>query len=115
MTLYAVVDDEELGQVATIKGWGDFIEWAEQQWRQDPQFRELAHLAVHGYATKLKDLADQIDAAISKSNPREDIESTARGIEDIARAYPDAEILIVTDGTGGDYDDDDDESDDDDS
>ena len=106
MTLHAVVDDEDCGQVATTQGWSDLFDWADAQ-----GYFELAHLVRHGYATRLKVLAKEINAAIAKSNPSEDIVATARGIEEIARSRPKGKILIVTDGTG--YAEDDEEIDDD--
>ena len=109
MTLYAVVDDEDLGQVATTKGWSDLFEWADAQ-----GYFQLAHLVYHGYATDLKLLAREIEAAIAKSNPRPDVETTARGIQEICRARPEGKVLIVTDGSGDpDEDFDEDEEDDD--
>ena len=107
MSLYAEVDDEDFGQVATIKGWSDLIDWADSL-----DYPELAHLAEHGFSEKLSTLADEIGAAITESNPRPDIETTARGIEEICRANPDAKILVVTDGTDDDFDEEDDEDDD---
>lgn len=111
MTLHAIVDDEDYGQVATTQGWSDFIEWADEQ-----GLFELAHLAYHGYATRLKTLAKEIDQAIAKSDPRPDIEATARGIQEIASENPKAKILVVSDGTSDgeqtDFDDDEEDEDD---
>lgn len=95
MTVYAVVDGEECGQVATNKGWSDFSDWTETQ-----QYFELAHLGYHGYSTKVSDLAEVIELAIEETNPPKDIVTVARGIAKIARAHPKAECLYVTDGTG---------------
>ena len=112
MSLYAVVDDEELDQVASLQGWTDFINWVEVLWKQDEKkYEELVHLRNHGFATKLKVLGEQIELAIASSNPDPDVESVALGIQDICLEYPNAEILIVTDGTS---DEDDEEGDEDD-
>lgn len=104
MSLFALVDDVDQGQVATIKGWSDFCDWADRQ-----PHHELRHLAFHGYATHLVVLADAIAVSLVESPVRPDVESVARGIEDICRENPNAEILIVSDGVGAECDDDDDE------
>jgi hypothetical protein len=106
MSLYCYVDDHDLGQVATIQGWSDFIEWANQQ-----GYYEMAHLSQHGYSTNLSMLAAELGQALEESKPKEDVESTARGLEEIANSYPKAEILIISDGDGSGGDDDDDEDD----
>jgi hypothetical protein len=109
MTLHALVDDVDYGQVATVKGWSDFFDWADLQ-----KYHELAHIVHHGYATRLLELAECIDSALEESPAPPDVESVARGIEEICRANPDADILIISDGVGDSTDDDDDDDDDDD-
>ena len=105
MSLYAVVDGEDFGQIATIKGWSDFVEWAENQ-----HYSELAHLAEYGYATHVLKLANSIYSALLDDKPSSDIESTALGIEEICRANWKSEIFIVTDGSSDDdYEDDEDD------
>lgn len=109
MTLHAIVDTKDCGQVATTQGWSDFFTWADDQ-----GYFQLAHLVYHGYATKLAELADAIELSIAKSNPPPDIESIAREIQKIARENPRGKVLIVSDGTGDTRGDDEDEEDEDD-
>lgn len=107
MSLYCVVDGEDCGQVATVRGWSEFIEWADKQ-----KYKPLAHLAQHGFSTEVRWLGASIRVSLVEDMPSVEIEDTAWGIERICREHPDAGILIVTDGSGDksinldDYDDD---------
>lgn len=105
MSLYAVVDGHDFGQVATVKGWSDFIEWANSQ-----PYSQLAHLSQHGYSVRVHLLADQLYTALLEDPPSPDVRATAEGIEDICRKYWTAEIFIVTDGSGESYEDDPDDA-----
>lgn len=96
MSLYCFVDEEDMGQISTIQGWSDFVEWANQL-----TYYTLSHLSQHGYlTTNLSDFPDEIDAALKELPPDPDVESIILGLQEIARQRPNAEILIVSDGDG---------------
>ena len=95
MSLYAFIDGEDCGQVATVKGWSDFFEWADRQ-----RYEELAHLIYHGYALNLELLADCIDTAMQDEMPSPDVADIARGIEALCREHADKDVIIVSDGDG---------------
>jgi hypothetical protein len=101
MSYFVVVDDVEYGQVANVKGWSDFIEWADDQ-----PYEELRHLIHHGFATELQRLADEITKAIRKSKPHPDVKSIGKDIAAIAKMHPDGKVLIITDGADDDSEDD---------
>lgn len=107
MSLYAMVDETDCGQIATVKGWSDFIDWAG---KQDDEV--LLHLIEHGYSTRLSELAAVISSYLRANPPARDVRTTAKGVVDICRQHSQGSILIVTDGGGNRPLADDDESDD---
>lgn len=92
MSMEAIIDDEPMDQVATNTGWFEFCDWADAQ----TDCEALRHLSFYGHTQRLKQLTDEIDVALAKSPPDPDVESVARGLQEIVRARPNGEVLIVT-------------------
>lgn len=97
MSYYAQFDDEieTGGDVATILGWGTFLEWVANLEDAD----ELHHLAAYGWSQELDDLDGDLDSGIA-SGGNSDAISVAVNLRTMIERAEGAEVLIVTSGEG---------------
>lgn len=96
MSLYATIDDQPAGDVATNAGWADFVNWVLSM--EGPE--ELRQLAEHGWADDGEQLAADLEAAIESGEPTPDQRSIAEGLKAIAEKMGDDAVLTVSDGAG---------------
>lgn len=97
MSLFATVNGKYVADVATNKGWSDFVEWAEQR-----NSTALLHLVEHGWTDDISDLYHVLRADLEKAAP--DVRSVGQGILDAIASVKDGDVLLISDGVGGDGD-----------
>lgn len=96
MSYYAQFDNGGGNDVATNSGWLDFSNWVEELEGAD----ELRHLTDYGWSEHLDDVAAELESAIEAGDPAPDVASTAQGLLGQLQQNHDADVLVVTDGTG---------------
>lgn len=105
MSVYATFDAEAGDQVASNKGWGDFVRWASAL--RKPALNDLIE---DGETTQIRQVIADLEEALHQSPPAsETIEDTVRGLLRLLRINIDQEILLITDGTGPSVEGDEDE------
>lgn len=94
MSYYLVVGGEFCGQVASLSGWKDFRGWVEKQ-----KVPELKHLVAHGWSQDIPSVKKEIETALEKNPPSEDVADVASVVIDALDAGPQgSSSVVLTDG-----------------
>lgn len=98
MSIYLQIDGEQLDQVASNTGWGDYGRWAVLL---DPgEFPETRSLFENGWANPAELIAE-LPLAIEAERPDDDVSSVVNSLAAAIQGYGNAEIVSVTDGMAG--------------
>lgn len=93
MSRYAVLDSEVIEQVASNRGWGDFIRWAG---KLSGDYPDLKHLAAHGWDEDLGLVVKQLKSALSANPPDDDTRKVADDLLVLLQDRGDATVLTIT-------------------
>jgi hypothetical protein len=102
VSYYLVIGGEEQQQLASIQGWSDFKDWAEDIDLE--QFWEIAELAANGVSEDLPKLEEQLQQARNDSEPESlSVTNTLDNLINLLSTRPaGAASAFVTDGLGPD-------------
>jgi len=99
---YAVyINEKYVGDAATTLGWQDFVDWADTL--PVTKYRDVVHLAEHGWTQNIGPLAKQLAEAILEEPPDEQhTKKTARLILKLLTdvSEPAISVLVISDGAG---------------
>ncbi len=104
MSEYVSTTEQEMIQVATTSGWGDFCDWVKETEVDD--YPWLHSLVTFGFANDAEMLFDEIETAIRNSKPSDDVKDVAAGLLEFLGEHQDAEIVIIGNGMTSDAGDD---------
>ena len=96
MSLYATIDDEPAGDVATGSGWSDFVRVVELFDGVD----ELRQITEYGWADEGSLLVADLKSLIQEGSLTTDQISIANGLLAIAEQMEVGEVLTISDGVG---------------
>jgi hypothetical protein len=100
MSEYVSTTEQEMIQVATTSGWGDFCDWVRETDVDD--FPWLHSLVTFGFANDAAMLSDEIEGAIRKGKPSNDVKDVATGLLEFLGDHQDAEIIVISNGMTSD-------------
>lgn len=102
MSYYLDFDGEQVAQIASNTGWGDFCRWTEGLDADD--YAEVVHLAAYSWCQNLDDLSAQLAAAADAKPPEDTVASTVQMILETLAERGDAETCNVSDGLSSEED-----------
>lgn len=82
-------------QIASNRGWSEFIDWVESLWGNFP---ELNKLVDEGWSNELDHLERELSLALQDSPPGPDTLDVAKGLLEQIRAIGINETIVITNG-----------------
>lgn|GEM_PF-5584957 len=96
MSIYVALDSEIGPQIASNRGWSDFIAWAVTL--DLTKFYKVVQFAEHGLTEDLAELAENIESAIADGKSPAGVAVIGQNIIDAIRDNPEAGVIMVTNG-----------------
>lgn len=97
MSIYATFDESAGDQLASNRGWGDFVRWTESL--DADTFPNVVHLAEYGWVDELPKLAAELTKAIEQHSPEaQGLDKTLAELIELVKANQDKEAIFITDG-----------------
>ena len=99
MSQFLLADDKYVGDVASNSGWTDVGLWANTLDLE--KYPNLIAFVEHGWCQTPQALIAELEAAVGDDpSPVASVAQTAQGLLETLRGVSDADVLVVTDGTG---------------
>ena len=97
MTIQAIIGGEEFIELATNKGYGDFVRWVDSI--PVDKVPLLSHLVDWGWVNDLSELEKELANTIDTYNALPSVKKTAREfLDNLIKRSTKAETVMITDG-----------------